>query len=537
MQNTLPILPGNPLRNVTGLARQIALPGEHTPLRFPSFPALERTAVIGFNQPISVSLPSDQLTEFLLFRQACYPAWAYTSKKYTSVVDYACSPMANCVINANAEIDLEIETTLASWTATTRVTGERWPGAILAEPSYLPYALLAADRGAPGPEFVYVPAGCNVLVALTYSAALPALFSNVSLDRWCSPGEVTASYVVQLTTVAGNRGAGFSIPVTTAGWYRVRRVSLGCTAETILASTSFVVTLAVSHGLMSYTPSVANRGQIDIESLGFYSMLPIVYSQEFANSQIPWYATRVTASAILGTNVSQVLNKSGTILGGRLSPAQYNAWDTPQEVVSNLHPAEKAYLPLETGVYTYCPPSTDLVFFGDYTLNTGNGAVAACPLFLLSNDSMYNKMYLLANGANEQVACTVSWHLEFRTSSSLFQIGLSGMTLEALHSAQLVLAETGFFFENEEHDGILGKVIATAKKFVPEAVGIANPAAGRMLQSMVARMSSGAGHRKTVKPKEGPKMPKTTSAANSGMLGAHKGKGKGKHKGQKGKKK
>lgn len=245
-----------------------------------------------------------------------------------------------------------------------------------------------------------------------------------------------------------------------------------------------------------------------------YSHMPLVEPVEFANSALPWNATRVTAAAFLGTNVTQVLNKSGTVLGGRLSPAVVDAWRCTAQNITNLHPAEKAYLPLETGVYTYCPPSTDLVFFTDYSRSTVQASThgGLIPIFSLENDSMYNKMFLTPAGADEALACTVTWHIEFRTSSALFQVGLSAMTLESLHTAQLILAAHGFFFENPEHKGMLNRIIALAKQFAPAAVSMIHPMAGKALEYVAGRYG------KQVTPKAGPSKPPTTSAAKSGIV-------------------
>jgi hypothetical protein len=225
--------------------------------------------------------------------------------------------------------------------------------------------------------------------------------------------------------------------------------------------------------------------------------------------------------------VTQVLNKGGTILGGRVSPAIVDPWRVTQSYVNGLHPAEKAFLPLETGVYTYCPPSTDLIFFADHTLVTSGGA-SACPTLVLSNDALYNKLYLTTAGVAESLACTVTWHMEFRTSSALFQIGLSGLTLESLHQAQLVLAETGYFFENPKHDAVLNKVISAAKKYAPMAIGAYNPAMGALAKSLVKGKSKS----KSVKPKAGPSKPRATTAAASGMTGGASKSKKGKKKGK-----
>jgi hypothetical protein len=51
MQNTLQFERSNPLQQMTGIARAIALFYEHAAQRFLFFPALERTAVMQFNAP------------------------------------------------------------------------------------------------------------------------------------------------------------------------------------------------------------------------------------------------------------------------------------------------------------------------------------------------------------------------------------------------------------------------------------------------------------------------------------------------------
>lgn len=76
MQSTLPLPVSHPVRALQGLSKQMALPHEYAPLRFPSFPALERTALMGFTVPGTVPLSASQSTKILVARQAAYPVWA-----------------------------------------------------------------------------------------------------------------------------------------------------------------------------------------------------------------------------------------------------------------------------------------------------------------------------------------------------------------------------------------------------------------------------------------------------------------------------
>lgn len=531
MQNTLPLTPGNPLRNVTGLARQISLPGEHSPLRFPSFPALERTAVVGFNSPATLLVPKGSANPIAMtvFRSATFPVWADQFGSYLNVVDYANDSV---VATGNSECTTFPRSAIESWTISTRTATNLRPGISYTGSGSVinAYPLLARDDNLPGPEFTYIPAtasaGC--VVCLRGAAGSGIVTVTVAFEVWNSPGESFSSnaYGGVVTTFSGSIAGGttgaYIACANLRGWVRPKSVSFSSANIPVLPSVDTCLTLvAGAYTSASYAASASTAGVLTLGGTAAADMhLPVVSPSEFSNSSLPWFAARVTAAAVLATNVTQVLNKSGTALCGRVSPAVQNAWNVTQSYISGLHPAEKAYLPLETGMYTYCPPSTDLVFFADYTLNTTGGAPAA-PLVQLSSDAMYNKIFFesaqtaVGAVADTVLALTVTWHLEFRTSSALFQVGLSAMTLESLHQAQLVLAEAGFFFENETHDGLLNKIIGLAKKYVPPLVGLVNPAAGKLLHMAVAP-------RNTIKPPPGPSKPAATSGRASGIVSSRK---------------
>lgn len=525
MQTTLPLSVGHPLRNVTGLAKQIALPGEHLPLRFPSFPALERTAVMGFSQPVTLELPASTAVPITLFRQACWPAWADRSV----VVAYDVSYRSNyfTALAGLGTTNVTFDSQLSAWGVNSHARSGGTNGTAVSGATNMAfsYPLVGRDTACPGPEFVLIPAGCASMIAANVNVQATAPITlRLDFETWESPGQVKNGFgstePVNISILGGVYGGAVNIPATTANrWVR----PVFCSVDNGAGGTGTIVTVSIAVATATdatYTASPTGSGTVGWNGVTLKTVhVPLVEPAEFANSTLPWYATRVTASALLGTNVSQVLNKGGTILGGRLSPAVVNAWDATQTYISNLHPAEKAYLPLETGVYTYCPPSTDLVFFTDYTLNTAffDTTVRPCPLFSLTNDSMYNKMFLTASGVAETLAVTVSWHVEFRTSSALFQVGLSGMTLESLHAAQLALAESGFFFENPEHKSILNKIVANAKRMVPEVVTAVNPLAGKLVKAMIKSQP------RTITAPKGPAKPPTTSAKASGMLGPQQG--------------
>jgi hypothetical protein len=283
------------------------------------------------------------------------------------------------------------------------------------------------------------------------------------------------------------------------------------------------ITVVVSGSSAVYTPSTTTGGTLALSGAGTRGVIPLVAPSEFANSALPWFATRTTASAVLGTNVTQVLSKAGTVLGGRVSPNVVSPWQVTKSYITALHPAEKAWLPLETGLYTYCPPSTDMADFWDYTLNTAAGA-AATPVYRLDNDAMVNVIYVTPGSTTEQLAVTASWHIEFRTSSALFQVALSGMTLESFHQAQLALAAAGFFFDNPDHKAIISKIIGAVNKVAPYAMAalqVVNPkmaAVAKLGYNAAATLANHASGARSIPVKNGPMRLPTTSGSRSGIV-------------------
>lgn len=539
MQNTLPLNHGHRLSEQAGLARQISLPGESVPLRFPSFPALERTAVMGFNQPSTLPLPAGVTTSMTITRQATYPVWADISNPYYYQTTYQSS---FAVKAANTQVTgpvfYDISPSLSGWASATKGTPYVLT-TLVGNPGDVPYPIMGRDTGLPGPEFTYIPHQDDfhyAVIGVGASSTAATVRVTVEWEMWASPGQshppVDGGIFSYVDILANNWGAatGPNMDLKAHGtWVRPRSISVAYptfNAASLVPPVYHVVVLATNAINVTYIPA-AGTGTWDINEFSSAAPIhmPLVYPNEFDNSMVPWYATRVTAAAALATNISQVLVKGGTVLAGRVSPAQHNLWEVSQNFVASLHPAEKAFLALETGFYTYCPPSTDLLFFTDYSLNTGDSAPNA-PIYSLHNDSMYNKVYFTPSGTtvSESLAVTSTWHMEFRTSSSLFQVALCNMTLESLHQAQLTLSQAGYFFENPTHKSAISRVIGFAKQNVPRLVSIVNPTAGRFVKAFTKgqKRRPPAPKPKFIQPKPGPSKPPATSAKRSGYGGGRR---------------
>lgn len=483
-QRTSVLPPSHPVRALQGLARQIALPHEFAPERFPSFPALERTAVMGFNAPSTLSLPASTPVKVMVTRQAAYPSWADQSTQHymhaaSYQYDYA---RQNLNFSAASSLMSFIGGTVSNMVA----SGSR-PGFTGIGSTPLPYPVMAYDALTGPNPWLWIPPGFAAYTVIGFNTAVPgATTAELTLEVWDSPGETHTVPTTTGTIVSGRLSCiiGFSY----TGWIRPRTVSASVPAVTGFGDQMFVTIFTVS-GTASFIDSTTTQGTVTVSSSSVTGFIPLMAPAEFANSSLPWYSARTTAASLLGTNVSQVLNKGGTVLAGRVAPQVINPFSVGSSYITTLHPAEKAFLPLETGVYTYAPPSTDLVDFWDYTLPTGGGSSPG-PLYRLDNTSLVNVLFITAGSVAETLAVNVDWHIEFRTSSALFPIGLSTVTLETLHQAQIALASVGFFFENPTHSKILHAVTSAVKRYGPSALGLVNPTAGRLAKKAVVMLSA-----------------------------------------------
>lgn len=541
-QATINLPSTSPVRAMTGLAKVLALPAEHAPDRLPSYPALERTAVVGFNQPARLGLGAANDVKIMLARQAAFPCWASTSGRTAEIAGVDFYSDLNTAGTAavedfafTAQNFRPVSGPAISSPDRPGYSGDIWdnyPVGFDAKTGLTPFA----------PRFHGTT--CVIVAATAGGYAVPSdMTVQVQMETWVSPGETLLSTYSNII-LTGNRSTQVvSFPATSfsddASWLRPRSVSVAFAAATICPP-QMVISVIVGATTLTHVPSTTTVGTTTSSGNSIGSFRPIVGPAEFTVSQIPYESTRTTAVSVLATNVTQVLNKNGTIIAGRISPGTNNPFLTNEAELMSLHPAEKAWLPLETGLYTYCPPSTDLAEFWDYTLTPAYGGTE-CAVYRLDNTSLVNVALLQSVGTTSNMALTVTTHLEFRTTSALFQIALSGYTLETLHVAQLALAAAGFFFENPEHDPVIHKIIRGVKRlepFVAPAMKIiGNTPYAKAAQTAlktgkaVVTMVSGGGKSK-VPVKAGPQKVKPTSAAASGIVPTNK---KGKGRGKKGK--
>lgn len=510
----------HPVRGLVGLAKQMALPHEYAPERFPSFPALERTAVMSFNTPTTMTVSHQN--SLMVCRQAAYPAWGkwangFSGTQYTGIWQASTTDFGAAIITERqVTFNNPFQTMVANNTspAADRIALN---GFI---PFPYPQPVLGLDAGLSPYPFIYVPAGANLQTIIGFNdfAINTAVSTSLEFEIWTSAGEGRRGNLNGSIPANVRSGLLGTSAFTDNTWIRpvmaTFNVNPGQATFSKQATVCFVVCFTSSN---AFTGSSTDLGTlVGSGQTTTPPFFPLVYPNEFLNSPLPWRSTRTTASAVLATNVTQVLNKAGTVLSGRVNPQQYDPFNVTSNIIGGLHPAEKAFLPLEMGYYTYCAPSTDLASFTDTTVGIGLTAnLTLAPVYRLDNTSLVNLAFFTGVvGLSETLALNIDWHIEFRTTSTLFNIAMCGLTLETFHQAQLALAQAGYFFENPEHKGILNKVLSATKRYGPDIVSLVNPTAGKLLKGAIA-----------IRRKPNTSVP-TTSAVNSGMLRGAKAKGK-----------
>lgn len=470
------------------IAHAIALPNNYSALRYPSFPALERTALLRFSNPAQVSVPaSTGAYKFMATRQAAYPFWADNTVAATT------SPYSvsfSFLDRDNRDL-CSVNPAVVSWDVGTRTQTDEYPGiasgAGLAFAD-IPYPIIAVDEKCGPQPFVWVPSTNALYVVLATNQAVTFSSGDIvcSIEQWQSPGQTSSPVEFPCNVTTGSYGLTFTSPLPEPGWYRVRSFSCGTDLAPDLPDYVGPFTCAVFPGVNSYLVSsyltTCPRITANLASFDPKFFFPAVFPGEFKNTTLPWYATRTNATAVLLTNTTQVVNKAGTFLGGRVSPNVTNPFTVLSPYISTLHPMEKVQLAAEHGFYTYVPPSTDLANFWDYTLNTSGGA-NNCPVYRLDNDALVN-VFFLTDVVASSWSIVVDWHIEFRTCSTLFPIGISTMPVEQLHQAQIKLSSVGYFFANEWHM-ILKNIISSLGRSLMRnhPLGIAASALGKAFKS------------------------------------------------------
>ncbi len=499
------------------LISAISLPNGNAPQRYPSFPALDRTAVMAFSVPSTLQVPAATTYEVMLARQAAWPAWA--PQQFSMLCHQTTYLVENLAGAGDTAWSAAVPGIVSAWGTSNKAAGNTGVG-ITGATQYYSYPIIGKDTDS-AKVYTYIPPGASahwVVGATGATGFANAQAITVEWSFWTGPGSEAGMDFTNITLGAGLYAAMSSdITSSVARWVCPRQVAGTQTAGTVPATT-VELSLVIASGPCTFVHTPSTLGTVTPAAGNPTLFMPLVTPAEFANSVLPWSDTRVTATSLLATNVTQVLNKGGTVLCGRVSPSVVDPFLVSPAYVNTLHPAEKAFLPLETGFYTFIPPGQDMLNFSSHVLPTRGVQVnslvtpLAAPLYDLASNAPVHFMFVSSATAAETLAITVDWHIEFKTSSALFQIGVSKYSLETMHQTQLVLGRQNLFMSNFNHIAILSGL----KTALSAALG-ANRFGMNLIDPSLVGMAKGMWRRATRQSDKTKAKPRTTVPATSGV--------------------
>lgn len=435
------------------------------PRRLPTFPNVDRTAVVDFSMPGTFRVDAGT-NRVLLTRQPVYPLWYTVQTVNDGAVGYALGYRPTSFSGPDARYSMPDETVMMGsgdagvdpvWavdelTNVGRPAFTAGPGVSINTSYSVP--ILGADPKIDNIPFFYVPVGSTFTVCVSFPDPAASNPFTFEYERWNQPGELVRGVY---TFTSGN-GADLvlyaDIPAT--GW--IRPVSLARTNTTGWTNATMpALWLAVNVGApaLVFTPSATStRPNIVVNGTTTTSnTMPVPVPTDYWISPTPFTNTRVTASAVNIENVTKALDKEGTIMCGRVNPATQNPLTVTASQLASYHPLEKTQLSMQNGVYTFTVPSQESERYFDYNLPVsfyrGPGAVptrvTGVPCLDLSSTNFWNAMVFSDPDGGSKMSFTLDWHIEFRTTSTLWPIAFATEPIESYHKAVQALYKTPFF--------------------------------------------------------------------------------------------
>jgi len=343
------------------------------------------------------------------------------------------------------------------------------------------YPIVGVDRSIDGSPWIYVPPGGYIYMVQEFLAKHASdSQSLVDLEVWMVPGQM-ANTPTAITLVGKNGyfGAAGYLQSSSALWFRPSSISHDTGSIPNGASR---INIAVSTG----SPTTGNPGGVD----GFIlsatnqptiypsttqpsnTFLPVGMSGEIKYSVLPWSSTRLVGVSALFTNTTKALDKEGDVLCGRLNPCDIDYFNHTRANLNSNHPSEKLFLGLEDGFYMYAPPGSDIGNFVDYTYYSTNSSLASdvsstVPTFNLGSTDFVCCSNAADPDGGTNLSVSLNWTFEFKTTSTLWQLGVATTPIEQLHATQVVLAKNVPFSSNFDHMLLLRSLITAALTMYP----------------------------------------------------------------------
>lgn len=443
------------------LAKTIALPEDYPPHRMPTFPALERTAVMSFMDTSVLPVAGGTSTPLALFRSPTYPLWAPGSMPGSMY------SMAGRAIGITAGTEnVPVFNELGTITAGTGMTSRPHLYPLVRHGNDLFYCLGMRTATTGTDQMVFGVQFDNMIGGFASNNGLIGEFEMIDAN-----GERYSTNGVFSSPVLGGGD-----PATTvftswqppSGVFAIRLLNLTATAGPS--------GLNCGPWWAGITPSHVAYGLTKPSSVVVPRLFPLTEPPELAVTNLPYQSVRATATSVLLSNVTAVMKKEGTATAARLQIGALGALDpTAWGSFGRIHPKDRYFAALEHGVYSYTLPDAQSEIFQDAVIGQGQLSQQGQTwpnrgVFTIDGSAFVNCIILTdldagtANSDTSQFAVRLIRHIEFRTSSRLFQTSFSKVSLDSYHLAQMALADIGCFTENPIHPALIGSMVMKAAR-------------------------------------------------------------------------
>lgn len=458
---------------MNALHRSITEPLASRAQRLPTFPSVERTAVMQFTAPTRTTVEASD-TRVMVCNQAAYPVWTdyktvyfggtfITSLSYLSKNNDPDSPYFYNEPAAGTAIPQGAIAPTWNPDGSSSTAGQPGLGSTSTYDPYVISPIIGMDRSVtPNPFLYVVQPTTSLFVAVQFAAATTGLQVSIELEVWIGTGVAKRMRFSSTGSADFNvlfQKTQFNLLGATPIWVRPVSVNIGNagSAPAISAPVVYMFSTAQNYASSSFIGSTTQATTtIDIASGtgGFRSFLPNPVPIDFYYTAIPWGDTKVTAVGVEATNVTKVLNREGVVMCGRVNPVTKYLWNVGASDLASLHPSEKVQLPMEKTIRTYVLASAELGEFTDYTYPVSTavynpvtlvGAASYLPVFNLSSNAFANFMVFQDPDGGSSISLRSALHIEFKSNTVLWPISISRVKMEVFHQAISRAAQGPFF--------------------------------------------------------------------------------------------
>lgn len=459
-------------------------PKNHRPVRVPSFPSVNKTAVVGFEHTQTAGIGAGTGTRFVLTRSPTAPLWRDYNVGASAYMSHNLAA-AGSDWSSLALLDIS-----ESWTSfiTSTVTA-------VGEVTATQY-IIGTDGNF---DYAYLPQSCTPLCAITFGAGTH-LTASAFLDivYYRKGSEFTDRVKLTRTGNTAQVPTDTSVPAA-ASWWRPGLLRL------------IDETNGVNQTFSLVNMGIGFRNETATTKAG---MFPVTVAPEFGVSHEPYGSTRLTAVSVCLTNVTREFDKEGWVTGYRMPWASLNSFLASEARMPTVDSLSRYAGPMAKGVYTFLPPDSASADFRRYHSDTLESGTVSKPLFNLL-DSEYNHLMFLndldATDATT-IGITLNWSVEFLTTSVLFPTTITSYGMEDLYAASRACARMLYFHENPSHVGFMlaaaNKALSMAMPAVKNIGAAALKAAKDAAAQEVRKLVNGKGknRRRRPPPKAGQKI-------------------------------